>query len=103
MIGKFIHTPGTKKFHITPRFHDPDQEERDERERRIKEELGIADEKKDDGKPFRPNIKGKFRNSDGWQAKSTEAARRAQNRRLIILVLILVLVFYLFFYSDLTF
>ncbi len=103
MIGRFFHTPSAKKFHITPRFYDPDQEERDERERRIKEELGIVDEKKDDGKPYRPNVKGKFRNAAGWQSRSSENARRAQNRRLIILIMILALVFYLFFYSDLTF
>lgn len=100
MIGRFFHTPSAKKFHITPRFYDPDKEEREERERRIKEELGIVDEKKDDGKPFRPNIKGKFRDTGGWKSKSSEQARRAQNTRLIILILILVLIYYLFFYSD---
>ena len=103
MIGKFFHTPKSKQFNIRPRFYDPDKEERDDRERRIKEELGIADEKADDGKPFRPNLKGQFRNPDGWQAKSSKGARRAQNKRLIFLFLILALVFYLFFYSDFTF
>jgi hypothetical protein len=99
MIGNFFHTPGTKKFKITPRFHDPDQEERDERERRIKEELGIVDEKKDDGKPYRPNIKGQFRPRGGF-SRTSEDSRRSQNRRLIWIVLILALVLYLFFYSD---
>lgn len=101
MIGRFFHTPGTKKFQITPRFYDPDKEERDERERRIKEELGIYDEKKDDGKPFKPNVKGQFRRAQGGHSKTTEKARRASNTRLIILIMILALVFYLFFYSDL--
>lgn len=99
MISNFFHTPGTKKFKISPRFYDPEKEERDERERRIKEELGIAYEKKDNGKPFRSNIKGQFRDGDGW-AKSSEPARKSQNRRLIWIVLILALVVYLFFYSD---
>ena len=99
MISNFFHTPGTKKFKITPRFYDPDKEEREERERRIKEELGIVDEKVDDGKPYRPQIKGQFRPNGGW-AKSSESARRAQNRRLIWIVMILALVMYLFFYSD---
>lgn len=99
MIGRFFHTPGTKKFNITPRFWDPDKEERDERERRIKEEMGIFEEKKDSGKPFRPSIKGTFRSGDGW-ARSSESARRAQNKRLIWIILILALVLYLFFYSD---
>lgn len=103
MIGKFFHTPAAKKFHITPRFYDPDKEEREERERRIKEELGIVDDKVDDGKPYRPNIRGQFRATDGWQAKSSEKARRSSNTRLIIMILILCLIFYLFFYSDFTF
>lgn len=99
MIGRFFHTPGTKKFHITPRYWDPDKEERDERERRIKDELGIVEEKKENNKSFRPNLKGQFRSGDGW-ARSSESARRAQNRRLIWIILILALVLYLFFYSD---
>ena len=103
MIGRFFHLPGTKKFNITPRFYDPDKEEREERERRIKEELGIVDEKKDDGKPFRPNIKGRFRMAQEGFSKSSEKARRASNTRLIVLILILSLIFYLFFYSDFTF
>ena len=99
MICRFFHTPGNNKISITPRFYDPDKEERDERERRIKEELGIVDEKKDDGKPYRPNIRGQFRPSGGW-ARSGEEARRSQNRRLIWIIIVLALVLYLFFYSD---
>ncbi|MBK6285022.1 MAG: hypothetical protein IPF54_22410 [Draconibacterium sp.] len=103
MIGRFFYTPGTKQFNIRPRFYDPDKEERDERERRIKEELGIADEKEKDLKNFRPRVKGQFRNPDAWQSKSSESARRSQNRRLIWLFIILALIFYLFFYSDFMF
>ena len=69
---------------MKPRFYDPDKEEREERERRIKEEMGIVDEKKEvDLKNYRPRVKGQFRNADGWQMKSSSAARRAQNKRLI--------------------
>jgi hypothetical protein len=103
MIGKFFYTPGTKKFHITPRFYDPDKDEREDRERRIKKELGIVDEKTDSGKQYRPNLRGQFRMASGWQAKSSEKARKTSNTRLIVLVLILTLIFYLFFYSDFTF
>ncbi|NQU52038.1 MAG: hypothetical protein HQ522_05820 [Bacteroidetes bacterium] len=97
MIGKFFHTPAAKQFKFVPRFYDADKEERDDRERRIKEELGIVEEKVDDGKPYRPNVTGRFRDKDGW-AKSSPDARKSQNRRLIILVLILALAFYLFFH-----
>jgi hypothetical protein len=100
MIGSFFHTPGAKKFHITPRYYDPDKEEREERERRVKEEMGIFEEKKDDGKPYRPNIKGQFRTEGGW-TRSSESARRSQNRRLIWIIATLALLVYLFFYSDL--
>lgn len=103
MIGRFFHTPKAKQFNMKPRFYDPDKEEHEERVRRIKEEMGIVDEKPDTGKPFRPNIKGQFRNTDGWQVKTSDSARRSQNKRLIMLILILALVFYLFFYSDFTF
>ena len=103
MIGKFFHTPRAKQFYIPPRFHDPDKGEREDRERRIKEELGIVEERKKDGRPYRPNIKGQFRVSQGWQAKSSEKARRSSNTRLVILIFILALVFYLFFYTDFAF
>lgn len=99
MIGRFFHTPGTKKFHITPRFYDPDKEYLSERERQIKEEMGVVEEKVDDGKPYRPNIKGQFRSGDGW-TRTSETARRSQNKRLVWIILILALVVYLFFYSD---
>ena len=104
-MADLFHTPDTKKFNIKPRFYDPDKEEREERERRIKEELGIVEDKKEeDLKNYRPRVKGQFRNSDGWQIKIFgSAARRAQNKRLIYLFLILALIFYLFFYSDFTF
>ncbi|HSO85192.1 MAG TPA: hypothetical protein VLQ91_01475 [Draconibacterium sp.] len=103
MIGKFFYTPKAKQFYIRPRFYDPEKEERDERERRIKEELGIVDENKRDLKNFRPRIKGQFRNQDYRQSRSSEPSRRAQNRRLLYLFIILALIFYLFYYSDILF
>ncbi len=98
MIGKFFHIPASKQFSIRPRFYDPDKEERDDRERRIKEELGIVEDKVDDGKPFRANVKGQFRNPDRWQAKSSSSIRKSQNKRLFIFVMILAIAFYLYFF-----
>lgn len=103
MIGRFFHTPGVKRFHITPRFYDPDKDERDERVRRIKDEMGIVEEKKENGQSYRPNIKGQFRMAQEGFTKSNAEARRASNKRLIYLILILSLIFYLFFYSDFIF
>lgn len=103
MIGRFFHTPRARQFNINPRFYDPDKEEREDRERRIKEELGIFEERKMSGKNFRPNIKGQFRTMQGGFSKTTSEARKSSNTRLIVLILILSLVFYLFFYSDFLF
>ena len=103
MIGKFFHTPSAKKFNITPRFWDPDKEEREEREQRIREELGIPKEKTESSTPYRPNIKGQFRQAQGGLSRSSEKERRASNTRLIILVVILALIVYLIFYSDFIF
>jgi hypothetical protein len=103
MIGRFFHTPKAKKFHITPRFYDPDKEEREERERRIKEEMGIFDKISVSSKSYRPNIKGQFRTMQPGNSKTTEKARKTSNTRLIFLILILSLIFYLFFYSDFLF
>ena len=98
MIGKFFHTPASKQFNYRPRFYDPDKEEHDNRVKRVKDEMGIVEKKVDDGKPFRANLRGQFRNPDAWQTKSSSGIRKSQNKRLIILVFILALVFYLFFY-----
>jgi hypothetical protein len=103
MIGKFFHTPGSKQFNFRPRFYNPEKEELDDRVKKIKEEMGIVEEKVVGGKPFKATIKGQFRNPDTWGAKSSSGARKAQNKRLIWLVLILSLIFYLFFFSDFTF
>jgi hypothetical protein len=100
MIGKFFYTPRARQFNFKPRFYDPEKEEREERERRIKEELGIVNEKKAESRNFRPNIKGQFRNADGL-SRSSEDARKSQNKRLLYLIAILALIFYLFFYSGL--
>jgi len=102
MISKFFHTPSTRKFNIKPRYYDPDKEERDQREERIKKELGIVDEKKETGMPYKPNVRGQFRNTDGWQ-KSSDEGRRAYQKRLLWLVFILALAFFLVFYSDIIF
>ncbi len=100
MIGKFFHTPAPKKFFIPPRFWDPEKEERENRERRIREELGIAEEKKDDGKPFRPNIRGQFRNPSNWKGSTTQDAINSQRRRLTYLIILLIALFLLVYYAD---
>jgi hypothetical protein len=96
MALKFFHLQRAKQFNIPYRFYDPSKEDRDDRERRIKEEMGIH-EAFDPNKPFKANVKGQFRQSMGRSSKTAEEARRTSNFRLIILIAILSLVVYLVF------
>jgi len=98
MIGKFFHTPPSKQFNYRPRFYDPDKEEHEDRVKRVKGEMGIVEEKVDDGKPFRANLRGQFRNPDGWQSKSSTDSRKSQNKRLFVFVFVLAIAFYLYFF-----
>jgi hypothetical protein len=68
----FFKTPQHKRFEYTPRIWDPAKEEREERLKRIREELGIIDNTSD-GKPYVPNIKGSFR-------KEYEQNRKSKNK-----------------------
>ena len=55
----FLKKPEHKRFHIEPRYWNPSKEERDERENRIKAEMGMKDK---DGQ-YIPNVKGQMRRS----------------------------------------
>jgi hypothetical protein len=56
----FFKIPQHRRFEYTPRIWDPAKEEREERLKQIRKELGIIDNTAD-GKPYVPNIKGSFR------------------------------------------
>jgi hypothetical protein len=102
-MGNFFHTPKPKQFNFRPRFYDPDKEDFELREQRIKEELGISSDRKYDGKSHRDRILGSFRNQGRTQSKTSIEARRSQNTRLIFMIIILALIFYFVFYSDFLF
>ena len=99
MISNFFHTPKSKKFYLKPRFWDPEKEERELREMRIRQEMGLHEERNQDSKEYKPNIRGQFRNSATWQTQSEEG-RKSQQKRLIWLILILGLAFFLMFFGD---
>ncbi|TDO05094.1 hypothetical protein [Sunxiuqinia elliptica] len=96
MIGKFFHLPNHRRFNIPYRYFNPEKEEMEERESRIKKEMGIH-EKKESDENYRPNIRGQFRRSMGDSSKTASDARKSSNTRLIMLIAILSLAVYLFF------
>jgi len=50
----------SRQFHIPNRFYDPDKAEREEREVRIRREMGIADDEIE-GPDYKSSIAGAFR------------------------------------------
>lgn len=92
-IPRFIKLPSYKQFNYSPRYWDPEKEERDDRIRRIKHELGY-DLPSD---PNRTTIRrGSFRQAS--QKTKVKANRSSNIRLLVILVLLLLLAYFIFFW-----
>ena len=91
-IPRFIKLPGHKQFNYTPRYWDPEKEEREERIRQIKHEMGI--EVPSD--PNRTTIRrGAFRSA---ARKQKLKASRSSNIRLLVILAVLMFLAYLLFY-----
>ena len=92
-IPRFIKLPKHKRFSYAPRYWDPEKEEREDRIRRIKQEMGI-DVPRD---PNRSTIRrGSFRQAS---RNAKVKATRGSNIRLLIILAVLLLLAYLIFYS----
>ncbi|HNQ37323.1 MAG: hypothetical protein KA780_00935 [Prolixibacteraceae bacterium] len=99
MALKFFSLPKPRQFDFKPRYYDPDKEEREERERRIREELGLAGTQpgKGDQEGYRPHIRGQFRKAMLRNSRVSPDAVRQSNRRILIIIAILALLFYMVF------
>ena len=90
-LPRFIKLPGHKQFNYSPRYWDPEKEEREERIRHIKKEMGV--ELPSD--PNRSTIKrGSFRQAS---RKTKVKATRSSNIRLVIILAVLLMLAYLLF------
>jgi hypothetical protein len=91
-IPRFIKLPRHKQFNYSPRYWDPEKEEREERIRRIKQEMGVD-------LPNDPNKTTIRRGSFRQAAQRTKVkATRSSNIRLAIILTVLLLLAYLLFY-----
>ena len=90
----FFKKPEHKRFNIQPRYWNPEQEEREEREKRIKAELGITD---DDGQ-YIPSIKGRMKSSLRHKHADVRLSNRKSNIRLIIILVILFFAAYMYLF-----
>ncbi|MFA8434051.1 MAG: hypothetical protein ACEPOZ_06000 [Marinifilaceae bacterium] len=91
----FFNKPEHKRFHIEPRYWDPAKEEREERIRNAKAELGIKDE---DG-AYIPNIKGRMRSDLRHKLEDTRTLRRKSNLRLLVILAILLVAAYVYLFG----
>jgi hypothetical protein len=91
----FFKIPKHKRFEYTPRIWDPAKEEREERIKRIQEELGINTS---DGKPYIPNIKGSFRKEYERNKKSKTKFIYDNKIRSYIIIGVILLLGVIFFY-----
>ncbi|MBP7508232.1 MAG: hypothetical protein KA807_10445 [Prolixibacteraceae bacterium] len=95
-MANFFSTPKPRQFNVTPRYWNPEKEQREMRERRIKSELGISDNT--DGK-YTPYIApGAFRQGltrGKWGG--TRSQRKSSNTRVLIILAILALLLFFMF------
>jgi hypothetical protein len=99
MALKFFSLPKPRQFDFKPRYYDPDKEEREERERRIREELGLVSGQpaRGDQEGYRPHIRGQFRKAMQRSSRISPDAIRQSNRRILIIIGILILLLYMVF------
>ncbi|MDR1886544.1 MAG: hypothetical protein LBQ70_01390 [Prevotellaceae bacterium] len=93
----FLKIPKHKRFEYTPRIWSPAREEREERLKRIREELGINNNTSD-GKPYVPNIKGSFRREYQQNGKGGIKAGYGNRIRSYIILGTILLLCIMFFY-----
>ncbi len=87
-MAKFFHLQKNKRFSIKPRYYSEIDEQRKEREERIKKEI----EAEKQGKPGRVSTED--------MANYIKIARRTQkksNLRILVIIALLLLIFYFFF------
>lgn len=84
--------PEYRKFNPKPRYWDPEKEAREERERRIKAELGLKDDAH-----YVPHVRGEFRREYEKRKAARSSIGSARTLRLfMILILLFLAAFYVF-------
>lgn len=90
----FIKLPKHRQFNYSPLYYDEDKEERKERERRIREEMGIANPDDEKESSIEDRVRGKMRRRIKTHFEVTRNVRRTSNLRLIIILIALFILFY---------
>jgi len=93
----FTKTPQHRKFSFTPRFYDAKEEERKEREERIRKELKGTDEEIliENHGDYRSRISGSFKS-----AKRTASRQKSPSSNLVRLIILTFLTLWLIAYIQ---
>jgi len=93
-IPRFFRLSKPRQFEHIPIYYDPEKEEREERVRRIKQELGMEVEEE---KKTSSISRGSFRQYK-TRHRTDKKASSDSNRRLLIIFAVLAFLAYLLFY-----
>lgn len=90
-IPRFFKIPSHRQFNYQPLYFDPEKEEREQRNKDIKKELGI----KEEGEAYSPGIR---RGAMKSYFKANKRSTRNSNLRLVLIVFFLLFVAYYLLY-----
>ena len=90
----FIKLPNHRRFNPQTIYYYESKYERKERERRIREELGLSPTDEEDAGNFEDRIRGRMRRRIKSSFEIAHSERRKSNIRLIIILIALMALFY---------
>ena len=95
---KFFHIPKPRRFNYQPVFYDEAKERRQERERKIRQELGMPLMEGDESRTAEQRIRGQFSSGSNYTKGiefSTRAKRTSNTRIVVIAAMIFMLIYFM--------
>ncbi len=89
----FIKLPRHRQFNYSPIYYDEKKEAQKERERRVREELGLTLEE-EKGRGYADRIRGSMRSRIKSHFEVARKERKKSNLRLVIILIVLMTIFY---------
>jgi hypothetical protein len=89
----FFKIPIHRQFHYSPLYFDEAKEEREERERRIRKELGISPVEGEKESSYSDRIRGKMNRRIKTNFEVTRKAKKTSNLRLLAILIALFALF----------
>ena len=91
---KLFHIPKPRRFNYQPVFYDEVKERRKERERKIREELGMPPMEGDENRTPEQRIRGQFTSTYSKDIEFSRRAKRTSNTRIVVIAAIIIMLIY---------